>query len=378
MFVELHIIQNFGPSCLNRDDTNTPKVCEFGGFRRARISSQCLKSAIRHYFADYVDELKDNLGIRTKLLPRKVIDFLVKGGKDEETATNVVKTVLLKIGFKTAKKDATRTDVLLFLNNDTPDKIGQVVLDNWEAFNAKNITKSTLDKLDTVLEDIKSDLNVDIALFGRMVASKTDLTKDAACYVAHALSTHKVNMEMDFYTAIDDLQEESESGAGMMGIIMYNSSCFYRYSVVDLNQLLENLNGNKEIAVSTLKGYLKASINAIPTGKQTSMAAFNKPDFILATFRSDQPWALTNAFAQPAKVGFQNIDLINQSVSKLEDYLKDMLELYGIPDDLKIHYCITGDRPVKHLQEIGIHQKSIKELIDTLGVEAHECYSSSS
>ncbi|HEC40114.1 MAG TPA: type I-E CRISPR-associated protein Cas7/Cse4/CasC [bacterium] len=378
MFVELHIIQNFGPSCLNRDDTNTPKVCEFGGFRRARISSQCLKSAIRHYFADYVDELKDNLGIRTKLLPRKVIDFLVKGGKDEETATNVVKTVLLKIGFKTAKKDATRTDVLLFLNNDTPDKIGQVVLDNWEAFNAKNITKSTLDKLDTVLEDIKSDLNVDIALFGRMVASKTDLTKDAACYVAHALSTHKVNMEMDFYTAIDDLQEESESGAGMMGIIMYNSSCFYRYSVVDLNQLLENLNGNKEIAVSTLKGYLKASINAIPTGKQTSMAAFNKPDFILATFRSDQPWALTNAFAQPAKVGFQNIDLINQSVSKLEDYLKDMLELYGTPDDLKIHYCITGSRPVKNLQEIGIHQKSIKELIDTLGVEAHECYSSSS
>ena len=220
MFVELHIIQNFGPSCLNRDDTNTPKVCEFGGFRRARISSQCLKSAIRHYFADYVDELKDNLGIRTKLLPRKVIDFLVKGGKDEETATNVVKTVLLKIGFKTAKKDATRTDVLLFLNNDTPDKIGQVVLDNWEAFNAKNITKSTLDKLDTVLEDIKSDLNVDIALFGRMVASKTDLTKDAACYVAHALSTHKVNMEMDFYTAIDDLQEESESGAGLMGLIM--------------------------------------------------------------------------------------------------------------------------------------------------------------
>ena len=378
MFVELHMIQNFGPSCLNRDDTNTPKVCEFGGSRRARISSQCLKSAMRRYFQDHISELKDNLGIRTKLLPKKVIDFLMESEKDEETAKDVVKTVLSKIGFKTSGKDVTRTEVLLFLNNDTPDKIGQVILDNWEAFNAKTIKKSALDELNPVLEEIKSDLNADIALFGRMVASKTDLTTDSACYVAHALSTHKVNMEMDFYTAIDDLQVESESGAGMMGMIMYNSSCFYRYSVLDLNQLLENLNGNKEIAVSTLKGYLEASINAIPTGKQTSMAAFNKPDFILVTFRSDQPWALTNAFAQPARVGFQNIDLINQSISKLESYLKDMLELYGTPDDLKIHYCITGDRPIKNLQEIGIHQKSIKELIDTIGVEAHERYSSSS
>ncbi|KKN15996.1 hypothetical protein LCGC14_0980380 [marine sediment metagenome] len=333
---------------------------------------------MRRYFQDHISELKDNLGIRTKLLPKKVIDFLMESEKDEETAKDVVKTVLSKIGFKTSGKDVTRTEVLLFLNNDTPDKIGQVILDNWEAFNAKTIKKSALDELNPVLEEIKSDLNADIALFGRMVASKTDLTTDSACYVAHALSTHKVNMEMDFYTAIDDLQVESESGAGMMGMIMYNSSCFYRYSVLDLNQLLENLNGNKEIAVSTLKGYLEASINAIPTGKQTSMAAFNKPDFILVTFRSDQPWALTNAFAQPARVGFQNIDLINQSISKLESYLKDMLELYGTPDDLKIHYCITGDRPIKNLQEIGIHQKSIKELIDTIGVEAHERYSSSS
>ena len=89
-------------------------------------------------------------------------------------------------------------------------------------------------------------------------------------------------MEMDFYTAIDDLQEEEESGAGMMGIIMYNSSCFYRYAVLDFGQLISNLQGNLDFAVSVLKGYIEASINAIPTGKQTSMTAFNKPDFIMA------------------------------------------------------------------------------------------------
>ena len=50
MFVELHLLQNFAPSNLNRDDTGAPKDCEFGGYRRARISSQCLKRAIRTEF----------------------------------------------------------------------------------------------------------------------------------------------------------------------------------------------------------------------------------------------------------------------------------------------------------------------------------------
>src|SRR5438105_4477125 len=48
MFVELHILQNFPPSNLNRDDVGQPKETDFGGVRRARISSQCLKRNIRY------------------------------------------------------------------------------------------------------------------------------------------------------------------------------------------------------------------------------------------------------------------------------------------------------------------------------------------
>ena len=47
--LEIHILQNFAPSNLNRDDTGSPKDCLFGGARRARISSQCLKRAMRTY-----------------------------------------------------------------------------------------------------------------------------------------------------------------------------------------------------------------------------------------------------------------------------------------------------------------------------------------
>ena len=48
--IEIHALQNFAPSNLNRDDTGAPKDALFGGTRRARVSSQCRKRAVREYF----------------------------------------------------------------------------------------------------------------------------------------------------------------------------------------------------------------------------------------------------------------------------------------------------------------------------------------
>lgn len=378
MFIELHMIQNFGPSCLNRDDTNTPKDCLFGGFRRARLSSQCLKSAIREYFNSQIDEFSGKMGVRTRMLPKKVMDILVNKGKDEEDAVKTIKKVLEQFGFNLDKKDSNRTEVLLFLNHDTPEKMADLILSNWDDFQKSEIPKPTKDQINTLFEEIKSEFDPDIALFGRMVASKTDLNVDAACYMAHALSTHKVDMEMDFYTAIDDLQEQEESGAGMMGIIMYNSSCFYRYSVLSVDQLVKNLQDDSDYAISVIKAFIDASINAIPTGKQTSMAAFNKPDFIMITTRTDQPWSLVNAFAKPTIVGMKNIDLINQAITQLEGYFKDMIELYGTPSNLKLDYSVSGDRPIDYLNTIGQQQKTINELIESVGEAINERYSATS
>jgi len=375
MFVELHMIQNFGPSCLNRDDTNTPKDCQFGGFRRARISSQCFKRAIRKYFNEYLSEFKGKLGVRTRLLPKKISEQLKNKGKEEEISLDIVKKVVKKLGFSLDKSDANKTDVLLFFSNDLPEKIAQLILDNWDDFNGKKISKDGESLIKEISETMKSELDPDIALFGRMVASKTDLNVDAACYVAHALSTHKVDMEMDFFTALDDLQEKEDQGAGMMGTIMYNSSCFYRYSVLDLDQLSSNLQGNSDYAIDVLKGYILASLNAIPTGKQTSMASFNKPDFIMATLRTDQPWSLTNAFIKPTTVGMKNQDLINQSIEKLDAYLRDVLELYGHPDDFQVHFCATGERPAAYLKTLGTHHSSVQALIEAIGEDLSGRYS---
>ena len=68
MFVEVHVIQNYALSNLNRDDTGAPKTCEFGGARRARISSQCLKRAVRTYFREEAVIPSRQLSYRTRLL----------------------------------------------------------------------------------------------------------------------------------------------------------------------------------------------------------------------------------------------------------------------------------------------------------------------
>src|ERR1700726_3904869 len=76
MFIEIHAIQNFAPSNLNRDDTGSPKDCEFGGHRRARVSSQCLKRAVREAFRR--DQLlpKDRLARRTKRFVEEAVKRL--------------------------------------------------------------------------------------------------------------------------------------------------------------------------------------------------------------------------------------------------------------------------------------------------------------
>ena len=175
-----------------------------------------------------------------------------------------------------------------------------------------------------------------------MLAEKPTLNIDAACQVAHAISTHRVNMEMDFYTAVDDLQsrdEEAGAGAGMMGFTNFNSACFYRYTRIDWRQLTQNLGwrdpqktkGDPKViaeanrdAVSTarraVEGYLRAVVDAIPTGKQNTFAAQNPTNLALALVRQDgKSWNLANAFEEPVRAR-RDTGYIRPSIEALDAY----------------------------------------------------------
>jgi CRISPR system Cascade subunit CasC len=324
MFVELHMIQNFAPANLNRDDTNNPKDCEFGGVRRARISSQCIKRAIRNAPV-FAKTTRVEVGTRTKwLIDTCLLPQLVDAGKSEEEATAILTEFVPKYASK-LDKDKTKTAVLLYLSQAEIQRIAQALLENWEGLpdGAERLVK-------TLVKGQKDWTSApDIALFGRMLAEQPQLNLEAACQVAHAISTHRVTMEMDFYTAVDDLNPEDTAGAGMMGFTGFDSACFYRYARIDWKQLVANLNGEADLARRTVEGFLRAAVAAVPSGKQTSFAANNPPDFLLAVVRQDgMGWSLANAFERPVRP-HRDDGLVAPSVTALDTYWGRLCQIYG-------------------------------------------------
>ena len=365
MKIELHLIQNFAPSCLNRDDTNTPKDCEFGGHRRARISSQCIKRSIRK--SDVFAETVEEVGVRTKLLNGQIEKRLTKSGKKAEEITAIVPTFVTNL---ISKLDKDKTAVLLYLGKDEIERMEKALLSHWSKLDASAKTGKEMDEAcKEVAKDFRSGSKAaDVALFGRMMAEHPDFAIDAACQVAHAISTNKVLMDMDFYTAVDDLQPEAETGAGMMGVVGFNSSCFYRYSLVDMEQLKENLGGDEELALKTLEAFLRASVVAIPTGKQNSMAAQNPPDAILAVVRENStPMSFANAFATPIRPT-QDKSLVQASVEALDNYWGKLAKVYG-ENGVKVRpICLVEEAKLEALkdQQVSSFGELVKKITNAV------------
>ena len=298
--LEVHILQTVAPCNLNRDDTGSPKDALFGGVRRARISSQAQKRAVRFAFKSWLLLSKEELAIRTK----RLLDELARrlSGVPEEVARRAVENALNALGF--GVKDG-KTEYLLFLGSRELDRLAELIQENLEALSGEVKGKKKV-KVDTELEKALERVfdggkAVDLALFGRMLADRPELGVDAACQVAHAISTHKVDREFDFYTAVDDLSPEEEPGAGMMGDVEFYSATLYRYAVVDLEKLLENLQGDKDLALRGALAFLEAFALTLPSGKQNSFAAHNPPLFVAFRAGEGLPRNLATAFENPLR-----------------------------------------------------------------------------
>jgi CRISPR system Cascade subunit CasC len=348
MFIEIHVLQNFAPSNLNRDDTGNPKDTEFGGVRRARISSQCIKRAIRSEKI-FTDKTAVEPGVRTRWMNRLLAEALKSAGKDEAQAQAVADAVATQY----SKMDKGHTSVLIYLSRQEVAAIQAQLLAKWdEVLASLKDGKSTM--IDAIAKDLFKTLKnrtgaPDIALFGRMLAEKPELNIDAACQVAHAISTHRVSMDMDFYTAVDELTKDDESGAGMMGITAFNSACFYRYARIDWDLLVKNLGGDKALAKKTVEGFLRATISAVPTGKQNSFAAQNPPDFLLGVARKDgESWSLANAFEKPVKSG--NDGYLTRSIESLDGYWGKLNKVYGSEGIQPAALCLDDDAKLANLK----------------------------
>lgn len=354
MILELHIIQNFAPSNLNRDDTGSPKTCEFGGYRRARISSQAIKRAIRREFslADLLPP--EQRATRSKRFLEFISDALVKRGRDPELAESVVEAGLNLLGIALAKDK--KSQYLLYLGAAEVQKVIDFCDAQWDTLAAADrkagkkaatqddAAKKLAKELQTALDGGRA---ADLALFGRMLADLPDRNIDAASQVAHAISTHQVSNEFDYYTAIDDLKPDDTAGADMIGTVEFNSACYYRYANVDLDQLTRNLGDDRDLALATIRAFLIASRDAIPTGKQNSFAARNAPSFIMTVVRPSGAWSLANAFVQPVQP--RGAGLIANSIAALDRHWGELTTVYGTPDGAAIALVATGEPELQHL-----------------------------
>jgi CRISPR system Cascade subunit CasC len=321
--VDLHVLQTVPPSNLNRDDTGSPKKARYGGVERARVSSQAWKRAMRQHFREVLDT--SELGTRTKRVVELVAEAIVaRDTSRSDEAEALAKAVLTAGGIKLAvprgKKDVPEeSGYLLFLSRQQIDRLAglAVATDGFDKKAAQAV--------------IKQQNSVDLALFGRMVADVTDLNVDAAAQVAHALSTHAVDTEYDYFTAVDDHKAadiEEDAGAGMIGTVEFNSSTLYRYATVDVDLLRHNL-GDDEATVRAIRAFIDAFVRSMPTGKQNTFANRTLPDALVVSVRDDQPVSYVGAFEEQVHVA-ESGGRVAASVERLAGYAKDVADAYDL------------------------------------------------
>jgi CRISPR system Cascade subunit CasC len=296
--IDAYILQTVPPSNLNRDDTGSPKTAIYGGARRARVSSQAWKRAVRLAFADLLDD--SQLGERTKRVGEslaKRIEALDSTLADRASAlaTEVFAVSGLAKAEKKKGEEAKNAEsgYLLFLSHRQLDNLAAAAVE--AAHGGTALDKNTFKAL------ANKGHSVDIAMFGRMVADMSDINVAAACQVSHAISVHAVDNEFDYFTAVDDRKEDAmETGAGMIGTVEFNSSTLYRYATVDVNLLHETL-GDAAATRAAVEAFLTAFARSIPTGKQNTFAHRTLPDAVLVRVRDSQPINLVGAFETPVR-----------------------------------------------------------------------------
>ncbi|MGI9586733.1 type I-E CRISPR-associated protein Cas7/Cse4/CasC [Dietzia sp. Alg238-R159] len=359
LFIDFHVVHSVPPANINRDEDGSPKTTTFGGTRRARVSSQAWKRAMRHDFTEHLDE--SELGIRTLRMVDQIaarIGALDPSGKDfaQERAAEVLTATGIKVEkVKPRKSDEdpkeySRTGALLFLSNPQIDALAELAV----------TTEGKIEK--KAAKDLLSRGNsIDLALFGRMIADAPDHNVDAAAQVAHAIGTHTVVPEFDYFTAVDDKQSADNAGAGMIGTVEFNTATLYRYATVNVARLQENL-GNVEAVARGVEAFARSFITSMPTGKRNTFANKTLPSLVLATVRTDQPINLAAAFedAVPPTGG-----LTRRSVNALLDEADRVYSAFDARPAAS--YAITTIDAVD-LDE-AIQTVSLDDLITSLGGE---------
>jgi CRISPR system Cascade subunit CasC len=340
-FIQLHILTSYPPSNLNRDDMGRPKTAVMGGVNRLRVSSQSLKRAWRtsDVFAEALGEWK---GTRTKRVGLEVLGLLKKGDVGETEARLWAMEFAKQFGKPTTDKKKDPLEI---------EQLAHVAPEEWQGIKALTVVLAAENRApeESELALLRHRPKaVDIALFGRMLASNPGFNVEAAAQVAHALTVHSVTVDDDYFTAVDDLnQYQEDGGAAHIGETGFGAGVFYLYVCINRDLLVENLQGDAELANKAIAAFLEATAKISPTGKQNSFASRAYASYILAEKGPQQPRSLAVAFLKPVN---NSQDQLKSAVKALEEQRANFDKVYGAcAETSKAMNASTGEGSLEEL-----------------------------
>lgn len=324
-FVQLHLLISYPPANLNRDDLGQPKTARLGGVERLRVSSQSLKRAWRTSEL-FQQQLAGSIGTRTKRLGREAFDALIAAGIGEKQATEWASQIA-KVYGAVKKDNPLEIEQLVHVAPEERASLGALV-----ATLAREKRAPSDEELDALLHKQSA---VDIAMFGRMLAAKTEYNGEAAVQVAHAIGVHASAIEDDYFTAVDDLNT-NDPGAAHIGESGFAAAVFYQYLCIDRDLLKKNLGGDEELTQKALIALTEAALKVGPSGKQNSFASRAYAHFALAEKGPQQPRSLSLAFVKPVSGG----DYAGESVEVLQRLRDNMDKVYGACADSRYQFDV--------------------------------------
>ncbi|MGW3240706.1 type I-E CRISPR-associated protein Cas7/Cse4/CasC [Streptomyces olivaceus] len=318
-FLDIHIIQSVPFANLNRDDTNSVKTVLYGAKMRTRVSSQSWKRAARVEF----ERITGNSTLRTRRICEAVTRELLHRGHPQELAEKAGAHIAAAVGkFEVEEKIEDRrrttipnhviTNAMIYVPQAAVSELADYAEEHRETLEAaKDITKKGDTKASALpkaaVDAILRSRNDVINLFGRMLAEIDRAGVDGAVQVAHAMTTHEADADLDYFTAVDDLTStwQDATGSAHMGHAEFSAGTFYRYATIDLDELTRNLAGtdNTTDVHEVLTGFLTAFTLAVPQAKKNSTAPHTLPHLVHLAVRGDRPVSFAAAFEKPVRPG---------------------------------------------------------------------------
>ena len=364
--IELHVLQSFPVTCLNRDDLGAPKTAWFGGCQRARVSSQSWKRAIRTLAREKTPNLF--AGQRTRFLVRALEKAYIEKELPKAIAQKLAAVTADSLG-KLDNLEKGNVKTLLFFSPQELENVVNAVLET--EYNApvqliigdgdktakkkkEDAEKSLKKMIDKAVKAMKSKVkdNADIAVFGRMVADDHSLMIEGAGLFSHALSTHSVSNEIDFFSAVDDNNTVGDEGAGHIGTLEYNSACYYRYVGLNLDLLHDEdhlAHFSDEEKKKVLSSFLYAALMAVPSARKNSMFGFNPPACVLGLRRNGQPLSLINAFETPIRSAS---GYIQKSSKLMKEHWESLMKTYCLEDDVDVVTSMPENNMEEFIQQL--------------------------